>query len=228
MKTSLRPLLAHFPNVQCVLFDLDGTLADTARDLAEAALTMRRVRGLDEMDWMTLRPFASMGARGLLMAGLNIKKEAPEFEAAKDEFLRNYENHMMVHTRLFDGASHLLDLLDQQQIRWGVVSNKVERYVRPICEALGIANRACCLIGGDTTGFAKPHPRPILVGMESANATAQQTIYLGDDHRDILAAKAAGTSSVACAYGYSGDESPPTDWGAELVIDSLNELFDKQ
>jgi N-acetyl-D-muramate 6-phosphate phosphatase len=204
----------------CVLFDLDGTLADTAEDLAAPVNVMRLARGLPAMPIEMLRPFASAGARGLIGAGLNVTKDAAEFPALRDEFLRLYEQNMMVHTRLFPGMLEVLDALERQGVAWGVVSNKVERYVRPIVHALGLGQRSLVAIGGDTTAHAKPHPEPLLHACRLIGVQPEQAIYVGDDLRDIQAGRAAGMRTVAAAYGYCGADDPPQAWGADLVIRS--------
>jgi N-acetyl-D-muramate 6-phosphate phosphatase len=212
---------------QAILFDLDGTLADTAADLAAPVNAMRRERGLPAMPLIDLRPYASMGARGLLKKGLGIEKESPEFEPLRVDFLQRYEAAMMVDTKLFDGfsgASGVLAQLKKQGIKWGVVSNKVERYVRPILNELGVATDSVCIVGGDTSGFAKPHPEPLLYGCRVANLDPTRCVYVGDDLRDIEAGKAAGMITIAAAYGFCGT-SEPLHWGADHILHSPSDLL---
>ncbi len=206
--------------ITTVLFDLDGTLADTAADLAAPVNLMRAARGLPALPLENLRPFASAGARGLIGAGLGVPKEAEEFAQLRDEFLLLYERNMVVHTQLFPHVEQVLAELEQRGIAWGVVSNKVERYVRPILAALGLAQRSKVAIGGDTTAHAKPHPEPLLHACRLLAVSPAQTLYVGDDARDIVAGKAAGMRTMAAAYGYCGAQDPPSDWGADWVIDS--------
>ena len=207
-----------------VFFDLDGTLADTAADLAAPVNAMRIDRGLEPMPLDALRPFASMGARGLIGAGLGVAREDPAFEALRVEFLARYEAAMVVHTRLFDGVAEVLDGLDRAGVRWGVVSNKVERYVRPIMAALGVLERSATAIGGDTTPWAKPHPEPLLHAARLTGVAPADCVYVGDDLRDVEAGRAAGMRTVAAAYGYCGAEDPPQRWGADALVAHPSEL----
>ncbi len=208
-----------------VFFDLDGTLADTADDLAAPIHAMRAARGLPQLPGEALRPFTSMGARGLIGKGLGVKPGEAQFEALRDEFLARYERGMLDRTRLFDGMRDVLTALDSADISWGVISNKVERYVRPILAGLGLLERSVCAIGGDTTPHPKPHPAPLLHGASLAQVQASRCVYVGDDPRDIQAGQAASMLTVAAAYGYCGDEAPPEQWGADFVIRDPRELI---
>ncbi len=210
---------------QAVFFDLDGTLADTAEDLAAPVNAMRAERGLEPLPLAQLRPYASMGARGLILRGLGVEREAPEFEALRLDFLQRYEQAMCVRTRLFEGMAQVLEALDTAGMRWGVVSNKVERYVRPIMESLGVLERSAAAVGGDTTAFAKPHPQPLLHAARIASVDPRRCVYIGDDLRDVEAGRAAGMATVAAAYGFCGDASPPHTWGADALIERPIELI---
>jgi phosphoglycolate phosphatase len=207
-----------------VFFDLDGTLADTAADLGGALNAMRLHRGLPELPLAALRPYASMGARGLIRQGFGMGPDDGGYEAMRLEFLERYEAAMCVHTRLFEGMGELLDRLESRAIVWGVVSNKVERYVRPILAELGLLQRCAGAIGGDTTPHAKPHPEPLLHAARLARVDPVRCVYVGDDHRDVQAGRAAGMITVAAAYGYCGAESPPSGWGADHVVDGPLDL----
>lgn len=202
---------------RAVFFDLDGTLADTAPDLAAAVQAMRVARGMPEADYASLRRNASMGARGLVGAGFGVGTEHPTFTELRDEFLSRYEQAMVVHTRLFEGMADVLSGLEREGIRWGVVSNKIERYVRPILQALELAERSACAVGGDTAGYAKPHPAPLLFGARAAGVPPEQCVYVGDDLRDIQAGRAAGMWTVAASYGYC-DPHETAKWGADAQI----------
>lgn len=209
---------------QLVLFDLDGTLADTAPDLAAPVNAMRQARGLEPMALSLLRPHASAGARGLLGAGLGVTRDDPQFEALKNEFLARYEADMVVHTQLFDGMADLLERIERAGLAWGIVSNKVERYVRQIVAALALDHRAATVIGGDTAARPKPWPDPLLLALEQTGRTADQAIYLGDDIRDLEAAQAAGMPMIAAGYGYVGTDHPPEQWGADAVVSHPDQI----
>lgn len=218
--TALRASAALPWRPAAVFFDLDGTLADTAEDLAAPVNAMRLERGLPALPLAELRPFASMGARGLIGKGLGVAKEDPAYEPLRLDFLARYEAAMCVHTRLFEGMPALLSTLDERGIIWGVVSNKVERYVRPILAALDVLHRSASAVGGDTTAFAKPHPEPLLHAARLARVDPQRCVYVGDDERDIEAGRAAGMLTVAAGYGFCGAERPPDQWGADHVVHS--------
>lgn len=218
--------LDRFPApLHAVLFDLDGTLADTAQDLAAPVNAMRAERGLEPLALETLRPYASMGARGLIGRGLGVGRDEPDFLALRDDFLARYEAAMCVHTCLFPGMSEVLAHFERTGVRWGVVSNKYERYVRRILTELDLLERCICAIGGDTTEFAKPHPAPLLLGADLAGAHPSTCVYVGDDLRDIEAGRAALMATVAVRYGFCGDALPPEAWGADFLIDAPQELI---
>lgn len=203
--------------IRCVLFDLDGTLADTAPDLAAALNKMRTDRGLEALPFDPLRRMASSGARGLVGAGFNLKPGDAEYEAHRVEFLTNYENALHVHTRLFDGVEALLAAIEVDR-KWGVVTNKAKRFTDPLSRSIGFAGRASCVVSGDTTPHAKPHPAPLLHAAAVSGVAAHECIYVGDDLRDIEAGRAAGMKTLAVTWGYLGDTDPPETWGADAVI----------
>jgi N-acetyl-D-muramate 6-phosphate phosphatase len=210
---------------QAVLFDLDGTLADTAPDLVAAVNKMRHDRGLEMRPLEALRPFASAGARGLLGAGFEIGPEHPDFAAMREEFLANYEADLCIETTLFPGIAELLDQLDARGMRWGIVTNKVTRLAEPLVGLLGLDTRAACLVCGDTTPHSKPHPAPLLHAAELIDVVPERVVYVGDDLRDVQAGFAAGMITVAAAYGYCGDDIPPQRWHANHVVESATELL---
>lgn len=207
-----------------VLFDLDGTLADTAPDLAAAANAMRAARGLPAQPLAQLRPQASQGARGLLGHAFGVVPADPGFDALRDEFLDRYEAALCVHTRLFDGIAALLAALAADGRRWGIVTNKVARFTGPLTRALGLADGAACIVSGDSTAQPKPHPAPLLYAAAQAGVPPASAIYVGDDLRDVLAGRAAGMATVAVRYGYLGATVPIEAWGADHLVDTPQQL----
>ena len=162
-----------------------------------------------------LRPYASAGARGLLRAALDMTPEHPEYEAHRQQFLKDYEQAMTVHTRLFDGVPALLERIASHGMSWGIVTNKVTYLTKPIVAALGLEQSCVVLVCGDTTAHAKPHPLPLLHAASAAGFETTRCIYVGDDLRDIQAARAAGMRSIAAAYGYCGPDHPVATWKAD-------------
>lgn len=207
-----------------VLFDLDGTLADTAPDLQYAINQMRTARKLAPLPLETTRPVTSLGARGMLNVGLAVTPEHPDYGALRDEFLGIYAGNLCRETRLFPGMAELLDALEQRTVRWGVVTNKAERFTHPLLELLGVHSRAACVVGGDTTGKLKPDPAPLLEASKRLGIPPCHCLYLGDDRRDVEAGRAAGMKTVVARFGYLNG-SDPEDWGADAMIDQPLELL---
>jgi 2-phosphoglycolate phosphatase len=215
MRAAPRPL-----PVDAVLFDLDGTLADTAGDLALALNRVRADRRLPPVPLADLRAHASSGARGLLGAGMGITPESVDYEDLRDAFLAHYSACLAETTVLFAGVAELLDALDRRRMRWGIVTNKFGRYTRPVVAALSLADRASTVVSGDTTPHAKPHPAPLLRAADDLEVPASRCIYVGDDLRDIVAGNAAGMATIVAEYGYMGnggtsDTWPATGWIAD-------------
>jgi phosphoglycolate phosphatase len=208
-----------------VFFDLDGTLADTAPDLVAATNKLLLARNLDPKPYEFLRPYASAGARGLLEGAFGIGTDHPDFITLRDEFFSNYENALLVDSKLFDDIDHLLDLMDQAKLPWGIVTNKSQRFTNPLVELMGLNQRSISTVSGDTTPHSKPHPEPILHAAKLANIDPTKSLYVGDDIRDVIAGKAAGMKTVAAAYGYCGCKEAPQDWGADYLIHTPLELL---
>ena len=210
---------------RAVLFDLDGTLADSAPDLAAALNRMRVEEGMPPLPPASTRHLTSSGARGLLKAGFGMDPADPRYEEYKSRFLDYYEQGLCVHTRLFPGTGELLDDLEARGIVWGIVTNKAARFTTPLVSLLRLAGRAACVVSGDTTPHSKPHPAPLLHAAAAIGVPAVECMYVGDDLRDVQAARAAGMRSVAVSFGYLGDGEGPASWGADLLIDSPTELL---
>jgi len=207
--------------IKAVLFDLDGTFADTAPDLAAALNHVRGLHGLVPLPFATIRPQASHGSIGLLRLGFGIgPPDEPEFSMLREEFLAHYTAHICDHTTLFPGMAQLLDTLEQRGLRWGIVTNKPHRFTVPLMQALGYAERAACMISGDTCARAKPYPEPMFKACEIMGVTPANCIYLGDDLRDMQAARAAGMRGIIAAYGYIDAGADTDSWLADGLADS--------
>jgi phosphoglycolate phosphatase len=211
--------------IQAVLFDLDGTFADTAPDLAYALNHMRGSRGLLPLPLSATRPVTSLGARGLLNAGFGIGPEHPDYAAMREEFLRLYEDNICRESRLFPGMPEFLETLEARKLSWGIVTNKAEHLARRLLGEMGLGPRAACIIGGDTTSRLKPHPDSVLAACKTIRLEANACIYVGDDKRDIEAAHAAGMKAVAVRWGYlnGGD---PERWSADWIVSEPRDLLD--
>jgi phosphoglycolate phosphatase len=206
-----------------VLFDFDGTLADTAADLSRALNRLRSARGLTELPLEKLRPHASAGARGLIEAGLGILPAHADYKDLREAFLRHYAAEICVQTRLFPGVGELLGALEARGLRWGIVTNKSTSLTRMIVEALGLSARAACVVCGDTTPHLKPHPASLLHAAQALALAPASCVYLGDDLRDVQAARAAGMRAVAVEWGYG---SGLRSWNADAVIARPRDLME--
>ena len=212
--------------VRAVLFDLDGTLADTAGDLAAALNRVRNDRALPPLPLAILRPHASHGARGLLSAGLGLTREDPDFEAARDAFLAYYADALCEQTRLFAGAEAVLTEIERRRLAWGIVTNKASRFTLPLLERLSLASRAGAVICGDTTPQSKPHPGPMLAAAAALAIDAGDCVYVGDAERDVAAGQSAGMKTLVATYGYLGADEAPEGWRADGLIATLPALLD--
>lgn len=208
---------------RAILFDLDGTLADTAPDLAAAVNFLRTERGLEPTPYALLRPTASAGARGMIGAAFGLQPADDGFEELRVEWFERYQTAMAVESTLFDGVVELLEGISAAGMAWGVVTNKPSRFTDPLMPQIGLAH-AGCIVSGDTTGFAKPHPAPLLEGALRLEIAPEHCWYVGDDIRDIEAGRAAGMVTVACAWGYCGAVEPQ-HWGADFLLESPQDLL---
>lgn len=209
-----------------MLFDLDGTIADTAPDLGYAVNQQRIARGMPELPIEAVRSHASSGARGLLKIGFDIGPDDSGYEAMRDEFLSIYELNLARSSGLFPGMASVLSRIEQQGMQWGIVTNKAERFTFPLLRALGLLERSGVVICGDTTAHPKPHPAPLHAAADKLGVASTACIYVGDDERDVQAGQAAGMPVIVARYGYLGNGKPPESWGADGYIDSPTELLD--
>lgn len=215
--------IMSLPFPRAVLFDLDGTLADTAPDLAGAMNRVRAARDLPPTPYEILRPVASAGARGLIGASFGLKPEDSGFDELRTAFLDTYEASIAVESRLFDGMDVLLAALDEKGIAWGIVTNKAGRFTHLLVPKLNLQH-AGCVIAGDTTPHSKPHPEPLLEAARRLGIPPGQCWYVGDDLRDIQAGRAAGMATIAAAWGYCGNQEP-VEWLADAIAASPQELL---
>lgn len=210
---------------EAVFFDLDGTLVDTAPDLAAALNALRREQGLAPEAPEKLRPHASRGTRGMLEAGLGLTPEDQDYRRAFNRFLHLYRQGLCVDSKLFSGMDEVLARCEARGIKWGVVTNKHARFTLPLLSQLGLRDRCAAIVSGDSTPHPKPAPDPVRLACALAGVSASASLYLGDDPRDILAGNAAGLTTVAVRYGYLGAPAPITEWNATHIIDAPQELL---
>ena len=207
-----------FKDIDAVLFDLDGTLIDSAPDLGAAADKMRIDRGMASLPLADYRPMAGAGARGMIAVAFGLTPEHPRFEALKEEFFSNYEERLTAMTYAFDGVAELIASIVGAGLKWGVVTNKSARFTLPLTQAMPLFETAYVIVSGDTTPHAKPHPAPLLEAARQLEMVPQRCMYVGDDERDIVAGRAAGMQTVAAAYGYLGVSVDTAAWKADAII----------
>ncbi len=202
-----------------VLFDLDGTLVDSAPDLAAAVNDLRLARGLRALPHEQLRPMVGSGARGMVGTAFGLAPGDGGYEALRDEFLARYAQRLLQETVVFAAVQPVLDRLDALGMRWGIVTNKALRFAEPLVEGLRLRQRAAVLIGGDSTPFAKPHPAPLLEAARRMGVAPECCVYVGDDQRDIVAGRAAAMATAAAGWGYLGAGGGIGTWGADTVLE---------
>lgn len=212
-------------NIQCVLFDLDGTLVETAEDLSYALNQLLIAEGRAPLDYADLRSYASAGARGLLKQGFDLEIDDPSYGPMRERFLSVYEQHLTRSCRLFDGMQETLASLAEYQIAWGVVTNKPGYLTLPIMAALQFPSAPSCVIGGDATSNPKPHPDNLLLACQKSGHAPASCLFVGDAERDIVAGRRAGMPTVAVSYGYIEQGQSPADWGADYLIHHPQQLL---
>ena len=211
--------------MRAVLFDLDGTFADTAPDLARALNRVRAERGLPPLPPEVARPWTSSGARGLLKVGLDVTPEDPDYRSLRAKFLDFYEEQLCVDSRLFDGVPELIARLRAHHVPWGIVTNKGKRFTEPLLRLLAVDHLAACAVSGDSTPHTKPHPAPLLLASRLMSLEPADCIYVGDDLRDAQAARAAGMHFAAAGWGYLGEGGDPNAWNADAVLAKPGEVL---
>lgn len=210
---------------EAILFDLDGTLADTAPDLGGAMNQLLIEQGHKPLPLEKLRPHVSSGARGMIGAGLGITPADKEYPSLVQRFLAIYQEALCIDTRLFAGIRQHLDELENQGIAWGTVTNKSQRFAIPLMQQLGLRQRSACIVCGDSARRAKPHAHPLHLASALIGVAAENCIYIGDDERDIVSGRAAGMTTVVASWGYLGSGRPPATWGADAIAESPKDIL---
>lgn len=212
--------------ITTVLFDLDGTLLDTAPDLAAALNQIRVEEALPILDLSQIRPMVSHGAAALIKGGFNLNENDTQFETYRQRLLTIYQNNLVDKTCLFDGMKTVLSTLEKNQIKWGVVTNKPSRFTLPIMQQLGLDKRASSIVCGDTLEHNKPHPAPLLLACQQSNSHHSECVYIGDAERDIQAGKNANMPTLTALFGYLDKDDKPEDWQADAMIDQPLAILD--
>ena len=213
--------------IDTILFDLDGTLADTAPDLAGALNAIRVKQGLTELPLETISPTVSLGGNAMIKLAFGLEESDDGFEEIREQFLNYYLDHIADETRLYEGMQELLTTLENNNKIWGIVTNKSTWLTTPLLKALELDKRSACIVCGDTTEHRKPHPAPILHACELMKAEPATTLYIGDAQRDIEAGSRAGTKTMVALYGYIEENENPVDWNADSMVNSVHEINDK-
>ncbi len=208
-----------------ILFDLDGTLVDTAPDLAFALNSLLQEEGLETLSYTDIRPVASHGSAGLLGLGFGITTEHRDYPSLQQRFLQLYQDNIARETTLFEGMEEVISALEQANISWGVVTNKPAFLTEPLMDALELTDRAACIVSADTTPFTKPHPAPMLHACELINLPPEQCLYIGDAARDIEAGKNANMRTITALYGYLGAQDHPENWQADSSINHPHDIL---
>ncbi len=220
------PLPQSGARTRTVLFDLDGTLVDTAPDLALALNGLRGEMGLRSLPFERIRPEVSHGGTALIRLGFGRSPGDAEFAPLRQRFLEIYEQNLTTNTRLFPGMEELLDHLEQREIRWGVVTNKPGWLTRPLMERLALSRRAACIVSGDTLEHSKPHPAPMLHACHQTGSAPGECMYVGDAQRDIEAGRGAGMRTLVALFGYIGERDDPRQWKADGMVEHPRQILE--
>ncbi len=214
-------------SAQAVLFDLDGTLLDTAQDLISALKSLLNTLNISDLQAPAneLRAAAGRGCKGLIKTGLNIDDHDERYAKLAEQLLDHYENHLLESTQFFPGMESVLDYLDQKNIPWGIVTNKPNKYTQQILQGLQLTERARCIVSGDSLSYRKPHPEPLLHACRILHKSPQHCIYVGDSHIDVLASQAAGLPALVALYGYISETDNPKHWKADGYISQPKEIL---
>lgn len=215
--------MGHPP--RAILFDLDGTLLDTAHDLAFACNTAAREAELTPQPLQALKPLISGGAAAMLAYTLTQSRKEADFDSLMERMLELYEENIAVHTRFFEGMESVLDELERRGLPWGIVTNKITRFTHPLLSKLELLDRPGCVISGDTLPEKKPHPAPMLEACRRIGSIPGECIYVGDARRDMEAGKNAGMKTLAALYGYVAEDDPAQTWGADGLLDDPRDLL---
>ncbi|MBB3103604.1 N-acetylmuramic acid 6-phosphate phosphatase MupP [Azomonas macrocytogenes] len=216
--------------LRAVLFDMDGTLLDTAPDFVAVIQAMRQARNLPALAEQQVRAVVSGGARAMVLGAFDTDPLSAQFETLRLEFLERYSQHCAVKSRLFEGMEQLLRDIEHASLRWGVVTNKPVRFAEPIMQQLGLASRSAVLICPDHVSKSKPDPEPVLLACSQLGLDPATVLFVGDDLRDVESGRAAGCKTAAVRYGYIHPEDNPNHWGADIVVDhpmQLREVLDQ-
>ncbi|WP_253408667.1 N-acetylmuramic acid 6-phosphate phosphatase MupP [Pseudomonas citronellolis] len=211
--------------LRAVLFDMDGTLLDTAPDFIAVCQAMLAAHGRPPIDAQRIADVVSGGARAMVTATFDMDPEADGFETLRQEFLDRYQDHCAVYSRLYDGMPELLESIERANLIWGVVTNKPVRFAEPIMQQLGLAERSAVLVCPDHVTNSKPDPEPLLLACSQLGIDPAQVLFIGDDLRDIESGRAAGTKTAAVRYGYIHPEDNPAHWGADVIVDHPRDLL---
>ncbi len=213
--------------IENVLFDLDGTLADTAPDLANALNAIRQKHGFEKLSLETISPSVSLGGNAMIKLAFDLEEGDSNFEEIRSQFLNYYLQHIAEETRLYDGMEELLTSIENDNKKWGIVTNKSEWLTIPLLEALSLHQRTACVVCGDTLEQRKPHPAPVIHACKLIQAKPATTLYIGDAQRDIEAGRRAGTKTLVALYGYIEKDEDPKSWNADAMVPNVYEITSK-